>query len=538
MATLGFRALCSTLLLCGPAASALASLDDAEVLIQQELRRHQETPPHPTDRRHSHSAHPDHAAAAEAATCPSLPRPLHYPYDKYEGVYNGMTVQWSDSEFAEAAVRGRQGAYEQLAPLLRKLQKGKTLRIVVFGGSSTAGMHCEQHTARFKESGGCSKTAGKPCMVHETIIAKECSWPRRFQHWLQYAFPNAKIELDNFAQGAATSSSILVGSGIMMKAYNFDKNDRGADIIFVDTLVNDVYQWQKDWGQDQKRTMDMSTNAAMAFEQVVRTLHALQPKAVIFPVLSGCNLCWSQGGGHRQVIDHYNLPRLDWGQFVAWKQNLWDGPDAHPNYWVHQSIADVLAAVWGSAWNQECQSRFTRKVGHLDWSTSYFPPEALSTFQPCLDPRSAYDASVPETTKGVQLGEGWSLYEDRPGKPGWISERSGARIAFPLRFGKHPALVITWMRSYENMGYATVELNNFKYHLDGLWTEGLHENVTLAHSRWLQVDRPRIQPMATEEMGVAGFSIFPWQNMTMVIENSLDHTVKHPKMKILQVFTC
>mmetsp|Transcript_85037 Transcript_85037/g.264196 ORF Transcript_85037/g.264196 Transcript_85037/m.264196 type:complete len:510 (-) Transcript_85037:94-1623(-) len=506
---LRLAALCSALLLRPRLGHAHGGgLGDAAVLVQQEVSQHLQ-----------HRLQP-HAERPDKVSCTPVPGPLHYEYGKYKGAYGTETVLWTEEEFHAVPSIGRKGAYEQLVPLMKKLKRGETLRVVIFGGSSTAGAHCKQH---------------------RNLHAKECAWPRRFQHWLEQAFPEGTVELTNFAQGAATSSSILAGAGLMLQAFSSERKGRnkGADIIFVDTLVNDVYQVQKDWGREQSEVgslVDVDTNGAIAYEQLLRTLHKLQPQAVIFPVLSGCSICKMHGFHHREVIEKYKLPFLDWSDFVQWKQHLWDGPDVHPNYWYHQSLADVLAKLWSSTWGDRCPSIQAGKE-RINWRSTYYDKALLDAFQPCLEPLSAYDASVPETTSGAQLGIGWELTEDRPGKPGWISEKAGARMAFPVRFGKHPVLVITWMRSYENMGYATMKLNDREYRLDGLWTEALQEKVTLAYTRWLQVDRPSIQ-VGPEEVGVAGFNIGPGANLTLLITNSLDHKVEHPKMKILQVFTC
>jgi hypothetical protein len=56
---------------------------------------------------------------------------------------------------------------------------------------------------------------------------------------------------------------------------------------------------------------------------------------------------------------------------------------------------------------------------------------------------SAYAASG-ITTKGD-----WRLFEDREGKPGWISTVFGSTITFPVTFGPNPRLMITYLRSYE-----------------------------------------------------------------------------------------
>merc|ERR1712160_208391 len=46
-------------------------------------------------------------------------------------------------------------------------------------------------------------------------------------------------------------------------------------------------------------------------------------------------------------------------------------------------------------------------------------------------------------------GGGWRLYEDRAGKPGWVSTGGpGASIRFRLRMGGAPRIQLTYVRGY------------------------------------------------------------------------------------------
>jgi len=61
--------------------------------------------------------------------------------------------------------------------------------------------------------------------------------------------------------------------------------------------------------------------------------------------------------------------------------------------------------------------------------------------------------------QGISIRSGWKLFEDRVGKPGWISEEKGSVIEFEVSFqsSAFPKLVIGYLTSYENMGSAKLE---------------------------------------------------------------------------------
>ena len=59
----------------------------------------------------------------------------------------------------------------------------------------------------------------------------------------------------------------------------------------------------------------------------------------------------------------------------------------------------------------------------------------------------------------IQLSN-WKLREDRKGKPGWITNSAESSIAFPMQFGAHPRLVVSYLKSYKGLGKVRMTLNN------------------------------------------------------------------------------
>ena len=144
-----------------------------------------------------------------------------------------------------------------------------------------------------------------------------------------------------------------------------------------------------------------------------------------------------------------------------------------------------------------------------------WPPELHALLPSCLEPLTMFDAYLsashastsarpgmvsngPEgmssNAAGAELGGGWALMEDRPGKPGFISSAPGAVLRLPVRFGLYPALGVTYLRSYASLGDATLTLNNVSMPLHGLWAE----EVSISVTEWIRADTSRSErDMAT-----------------------------------------
>ena len=121
------------------------------------------------------------------------------------------------------------------------------------------------------------------------------------------------------------------------------------------------------------------------------------------------------------------------------------------------------------------------------------PEEILRRFPYCKRPLAVFDAYLSMkdgaavdnrvfSARPIMEG-GYSLWEDRPGKPGWISTVPGSTATFHLTFGDSPVFCINYLRSYEGMASASMFMNNCTIELDGLWPRskdgGIKERVSL-----------------------------------------------------------
>ena len=104
--------------------------------------------------------------------------------------------------------------------------------------------------------------------------------------------------------------------------------------------------------------------------------------------------------------------------------------------------------------------------GHMPHHIS--TKEYWDLYQTCSQPLSFYSARShfnasdfyhgKKQDSGVRVTCGnWTLYEDRPGKPGWISTGpKGSIIEFDVKFGKEPRLIVGYLKSYEGLGQVKV----------------------------------------------------------------------------------
>jgi len=110
----------------------------------------------------------------------------------------------------------------------------------------------------------------------------------------------------------------------------------------------------------------------------------------------------------------------------------------------------------------------------------------LEQMRGCVTPISTIDArkncALP-TLGGRRVvkgsAQGWSCFEDRPGKPGWIanstSDRTPRTLIIPVRGTHNGYLVVGYLKSYEGMGRASLFVGGDKSRavtLDGRWGEG------------------------------------------------------------------
>ena len=385
--------------------------------------------------------------------------------------------------------------------------------IEVFGGSFTLGGGCSQHRAH-----------------SEDLVGKDCAWAARLLHWLRLAFPRSRIHMENKAQGGNPSAVILGGIGL----HNFS----GVDLILVDSLVNDAYNENKQWNSANDSAVkdwDEELTISVAFEELLRSIHHLAPRSAVYAILAGCPPCLAGAPAQRQVLDFYGVPYLDFARAVEAASELWIPKASHPGFRSHQAVADMLALSLGRVWDHMLEMKLEdmdQNDLELDFSKAYHPAKYRSSFPRCMHPCSVLSSSRASTIQPKILAGNWTLYEDRPGKPGWISTEPGSVMQVELCFRQNPTFTFTYLRSYEKLGAGRIFLNGRNVTIPGKWSGAakVSQSETFFSNAAEDFFRPNFQ-------SVVGFNVKPNSTLQMRIEN-LRVGASDNKMKVIEILSC
>lgn len=305
--------------------------------------------------------------------------------------------------------------------------KKGSLRILAVGGSETAGVFCSEPYSQ----------------------DKTCAWPSRFVSWLRVQFPAIPIYLDNQATGGTST----MGSLPLITHWPL------SDLILVDYIVNDAF--------------DTAGSIIPAYESFIRQLSKSRPGVpVIFIITCPLEICskvrdvimWATSLYDIPVISFYDVAHC--AAHIASQKNVtdiyWRGLH-HPDWVTHQYIADTISYVF-----------FHNTVCHTESHIQLTAQAELDKLQVCSPPSTSYSAHDIHKTAapkdkdkdidsydhpGIVLSN-WKLREDRKGKPGWITNSADSSISFPMQFGEHPRLVVSYLKSYKGLGKVRMTLNN------------------------------------------------------------------------------
>merc|ERR1712232_500852 len=210
--------------------------------------------------------------------------------------------------------------------VVERARHGGTVRVLVLGGSMTAGRGCVSQ-----------------------VQDKTCAWPARVNGWLNATFPNAKVDVSNWAMGGWNAG--VWGQSLGLRVFLMGDAKDTVDIVFFETAINDYERKVK----------------GPEYEALLRLIIECFPKATPFGVLViphwGYDLVQEQEG----ILDHYDVPRINFNRDVLLQldTSVW-GSGAHPDWHKHQHVADLVTTTIGKA---VCQStswdrpRFAHPLG-------------------------------------------------------------------------------------------------------------------------------------------------------------------------------
>lgn len=276
-------------------------------------------------------------------------------------------------------------------------------------------------------------TAGHRCNMcnahRECVELADCAWAKRLDAWLQQVYPKHNVVVTNYGQGSWNTGTFLRHMDLLQKL------DR-VDLVIVDFAINDVFVKV----QDQHRATRKLVQALSQHEDhpaVVYTASFDKSTAVGNHFLA--HLCGSSTRvsdvSSPVVIDELNLPVISFldadcmGHTSEDPQELWPtaqqlgGTNKHPPWHTHQVYADLIAYAWTKEAIKVCQFGPPElSINHTAVSVEDMPQDCfLHTFSMTSDAKfkGEADALSPQTMTE------WSLYEDVPGKPGWITKAPG-----------------------------------------------------------------------------------------------------------------
>ncbi|CAE8604478.1 unnamed protein product [Polarella glacialis] len=343
--------------------------------------------------------------------------------------------------------------------MLLRLWANETIRIQVWGGSMTAGASC------------CCKFG---------VTQPRCTWASQFVNRIRETFPSATVLLENLSRGGCD-----IKCGIPNIIMTQLQSKHAPDMVIFD--------------YDQNGLGDI--------EGILRVAHFFLPSTLFVILWTGPRLSLrSKGDGfqnrslefYAKVAQHYCVQLISYsdaedhyannfyGNYSdMWNQGLEEGHPYylgenyhHPPWTTHAYIADLLARwlnvelatletcnlVRDKVSNRLFARPVLRHPSNFTVDDNWIRPLSrmdLSSIQTCLFPLTTHVAHLPQPESPHEsLNSSWHLFEDRPGKPGWITNTTNDWITFPVNFSSNPRLIIAYLRSYENIGEAEVVVDS------------------------------------------------------------------------------
>lgn len=422
-------------------------------------------------------------------------------YNVSDSKYN-FPLEYRNKQYLWRAGCAETDSSSTLQKLLLLIKSSKTFHILVLGGSETAGVSCEEGD----------------------ITLKECAWSARFVSYLRSQFSDVNFVLLNVAVGGTTISVALPSISQWLGLV-----DEPA-LVLIDFIVNDTFDYQ-----DSK----ISNNILASYEQVIQTMKRLRPE-FIHMFINACGLprCHYFNNIIKTLATFRNIPVVSYYDMVEifhgiYGDPVWDsffgikGP--HPRWEVHQLIADL---AWKCLqWNWSNNQRKFAEGNAIVASDK----EMIDRLRMCDVPTSVFNSLNASCDSLIQKN-GWNLYEDRPGKPGWITEKNkGGTISFNINFGLYPRLTVVYLRSYENLGKASLSFSDIlekEVILDGLYSS-ISPKISQAFLLTMEVSRENCWQPELGLSGCLGFGIQPYSSHILEIR-----MLDEQKFKLLSVTAC
>jgi hypothetical protein len=378
--------------------------------------------------------------------------------------------------------------------LMARLAQSTAVRVAVLGGSMTKGSECE---------------------TPEGEKYQDCAYSGRLERWLQKTLPRAAVSVTNMANGGTNTV------GRLLEIQQDMRTAGKIDLWIIDHGVNDAVNSHASSWSDLRRNpyadlfQEYNLTGAdiysIATEALILKILNTDPNASFMMLASACAPCLAFRENELKIARHYRIPYVDYGFLVEQRQeecpydistshrgdvldarrncSLWQG-GLHPTWQGHQHVTDTIGYHMGRALSNVCKGDRTNMKRLVTPASPVWSKTALQSLSPCNAFSTEFSALTRNGNEDDRISShGWNLTEDVEGKPGWIANEIGARINFRVKLGKVPSVGIGFLRSYEKMGKAQVEIigrNGTSVPLgeiDGLWDDPL-ERTSTTDTRW------------------------------------------------------
>jgi hypothetical protein len=187
--------------------------------------------------------------------------------------------------------------------LLEVIEAGPEFRVLVLGGSETAGVNCDDGVSKLKS----------------------CSWPHRLWHWLRHRFPGTRVVLDNQASGGSTTSVSLPSLGIWL-------SESRPHLILADFIVNDAFEQQESTG-------GIRNNLLTVYEAFVRQVRAVSPTSkLVFVVSCTMGYCTAVRDVIELVSSVHGVGVVSYYDVAHCAAQLRLDPSLLSSYWGHAQV--------------------------------------------------------------------------------------------------------------------------------------------------------------------------------------------------------
>ena len=384
------------------------------------------------------------------------------------------------------------------------IESNNIVRVMVLGGSETAGVECEEGLLKHKS----------------------CAWSARVVHALQGMWPEKTFLLENLASGGSTMSVALPMVGTWLSS--------SPDIVLVDYIVNDAWEAQRDsvsghsisslYESFISKCAEMGTLRKVAFVNTCATSKCADTRDTIKNVAFLHSVALFNYAGVAECASFMSAADLT---SSFWINDGGNSDVTHPNAHIHKLMGYFIS-------NSIAEGLGCKESAPLAFSSS----SQLSELEFCTTPYTLINAASPPHAQFVAVE--WSLMEDRPGKAGWIATSSASRIEFPITFGPSGMLTVTWLKSYSGLGNCDMTLNGRTFLLKGLYDpedSAYGSQISQSFMHTFLAFHQLLQDYGLS--GAVGFGVLPNSNHTLVFETKPELAVDGvSKFKIISISTC